>query len=99
MSNRKNNMRKDDIVKHVARQTGIDRADTEIIINATLEAIKHYTRFGKRIDFRGFGYFYHRKRKPTGRDMKTNKQILLPDQRIPMFKPSKLHFTIHDGIK
>ncbi|HOG76175.1 MAG TPA: HU family DNA-binding protein [Candidatus Marinimicrobia bacterium] len=85
------NMTKADVVDIVARATGLTKVDTEVVINGFIETIKDALLNGERVDFRGFGNFSLKVRKPKkARNPGTNEEISLPSRIVPVFKPSKL---------
>jgi len=84
-------MTKADVVDIVARATGLTKVDTEVVINGFIETIKDALLNGERVDFRGFGNFSLKVRKPKkARNPGTNEEISLPARIVPVFKPSKL---------
>jgi nucleoid DNA-binding protein len=92
-------MRKADIIKRIVHQTGIESADVELIVDALLKNIKTEVSNGRRVDFRGFGAFLPKLRKPKkGRDICRNKMIEIPARIIASFKPSQKYFKIKEAI-
>lgn len=84
-------MTKADTVDIVSHATGLTKVDTEVVVDGFIETIKDALRRGERIDFRGFGSFSLKVRKPKkARNPGTNEEISLPSRIVPVFKPSKL---------
>ncbi len=92
-------MRKCEIVKSVSQQTGVERFDVELIIDAAIQQIRNNVSDGKTVHFRGFGSFgpVTRKAKKV-RHIKANKQMILPERKVPHFKPSKNYFKIKEAV-
>ncbi len=84
-------MTKADTVDIVAQRIGLTKVDTEAVIDCFIDTIKDALQRGERIDFRGFGSFSLKVRKPKiARNPGTNEEIALPSRIVPVFKPSKL---------
>ena len=84
-------MRKAEIIASVSSQTGVDRADVQEVIEATLITIKESLKNGENIYIRGFGTFSNKKRaKKIARNISTNTAIILDAHYVPSFKPSKI---------
>ncbi|MCK9243986.1 MAG: integration host factor subunit beta [Candidatus Marinimicrobia bacterium] len=84
-------MTKADIVDIVSRATGLTKVDTEVVVDGFIQTIKNAMERGERVDFRGFGSFSLKVRKPKkARNPGTNEEISLPSRIVPVFKPSKL---------
>jgi len=84
-------MTKADIVNIVAHATGLTKVDTEVVVDGFIATISDALQRGERIDFRGFGSFSLKLRKPKkARNPGTGEEISLPARIVPVFKPSKL---------
>ncbi|MGC9364389.1 MAG: HU family DNA-binding protein [Fidelibacterota bacterium] len=84
-------MTKADIVDVVSRATGLTKVDTEAVIDGFLATITDSLQRGERVEFRGFGSFSLKVRKPKkARNPGTGEEIHLPERIVPVFKPSKL---------
>ena len=84
-------MTKADIVDVIADATGLTKVETETVIDGFLTTIIEALRNGERVEFRGFGSFSVKKRKPKkARNPGTGEEIFLPERFVPTFKPSKL---------
>ena len=83
-------MTKTDIIKSVAKQTGVDRETVTRIIESYVDTVKETLIEGESINFRNFGTFFLKRRAPkTGRNLMTNTTILIPAHKVAMFKPAK----------
>ena len=83
-------MTKTDIIKSVAKQTGVDRETGTRIIESYVDTVKETLIEGESINFRNFGTFFLKRRAPkTGRNLMTNTTILIPAHKVAMFKPAK----------
>ena len=90
-------MTKADIVDIVSHATGLTKVDTEAVIDGFIATISDSLQRGKRIEFRGFGSFSLKVRKPKkARNPGTGEEIRLPERIVPVFKPSKI---LKDSIK
>ena len=84
-------MTKADIVDVVSHATGLTKVDTEAVVDGFLSTIIDSLQRGKRIEFRGFGSFSLKLRKPKkARNPGTGDEIYLPERIVPVFKPSKI---------
>ncbi|MCG2715263.1 MAG: integration host factor subunit beta [Candidatus Marinimicrobia bacterium] len=84
-------MTKADIVDVVSRATGLTKVDTEAVVDGFLATITDSLQRGERIEFRGFGSFSLKLRKPKkARNPGTGDEIYLPERIVPVFKPSKI---------
>jgi len=82
---------KADIVDVVSRSTGLTKVDTEAVIDGFLATITDSLQRGERVEFRGFGSFSLKVRKPKkARNPGTGEEIYLPERIVPVFKPSKI---------
>ncbi|MCY4419398.1 MAG: integration host factor subunit beta [Cytophagales bacterium] len=85
-------MIKNEVIREVAKQTGLGREDVRLSVDALIQVIKDT--LAKRVDaqvsFRGFGVFRNRVRaEKTARNIKRNTRMVLPERVLPTFKPSK----------
>ena len=83
-------MTKADIVSKIAKGTGVERRDTEKVVEGILESVIDALQKGEHIEIRGFGTFKVVTRAPRiGRNPKTGDVVEIPERRAPVFKPSK----------
>ncbi|MAK09242.1 MAG: integration host factor subunit beta [Rhodobacteraceae bacterium] len=84
-------MNKFDIIKILSKKKGLTEKDSKIIIATIIDEITQALRFGDRVEFRGFGVFYVKKREErTARNPKTGEKIVTDKKNIPYFKMSKI---------
>ena len=83
-------MTKSDIIKSIARDTGVDRDTVTCVIENYINTVKQTLMAGESINFRNFGTFYLKQRAPkTGRNLMSNTTILIPAHKVVLFKASK----------
>ena len=84
-------MNKAELVTRVAEMTGFKKKDTEVTIDAVLEAIETALVSGESVRLIGFGTFETRDRKArTGRNpQKPENLISIPASKAPVFKAGK----------
>ena len=88
-------MRKADIVAAVAEKTGIAKVDVLVALEQFFSEVRDTMGAGENVYIRGFGSFVIKKRAAkTGRNIKRNKTVQIPEHFIPAFKPAKI-FTEH----
>jgi len=79
-----------DIVKKVAKETGLTVKDAEKIVDIILESIVDYVEKGSKLELRGFGTFLVKQRAGRiARNLKTNQNLPLPSRRVIYFKSGK----------
>lgn len=83
-------MTKADIVREIAKKTGIDNATVLASIEAFMDTVKDSLANEQNVYLRGFGSFILKKRAAkTARNISKNTTIIIPEHHIPAFKPSK----------
>ena len=82
-------MTKLEIVKQIARETGVETAVVSVVAEGFMEEIRAAQIRKENVYLRGFGTFLikHRKEK-TARNITPNTTIKIPAHDIPAFKPS-----------
>ena len=84
-------MRKADLVAAVADKTGVEKVDVIQTMEAIFTVIKESMAAGNEVFIRGFGSFIIKKRAAkTGRNIKRNKTVFIPEHYVPSFKPAKI---------
>lgn len=64
--------------------------DADFAVNSILDAMARALARGSRIEIRGFGSFGLNRRPPRiGRNPKSGEKVLVPEKRVPHFKPGK----------
>ena len=82
-------MTKQDVIKRVTEQAGLDPEASRFIIEAFFEVVKDSLIEGKPIYVRTFGSFILKRRAgKTARNIKANTTLLIAPHVIPFFKPS-----------
>lgn len=83
-------MTKADLVQEISKQTGIDRNEVLMIVEAFMETVKGSLSNGENVYLRGFGSFILKRRaEKTGRNIGQNTTLVIPAHNVPVFKPSK----------
>ena len=85
-------MTKAEIIEEIVAKTGIARKDASASVEAFMEIIKDSLLEKKEnVYLRGFGSFIVKKRaEKTGRNISKNTTIIIPEHKIPAFKPAKV---------
>ena len=88
-------MNKFDIIKELSKQKNLNEKDANTIVSVIIEEITQALQLGDRVEFRGFGVFYIKKReKRVARNPKTGDKILAKKKNIPHFKMSKTLYEL-----
>lgn len=83
-------MTKAEIISIIASNTGITRLEVDSVLKGFFETVIEAMKRGENIELRGFGTFKVNKRaQRVARNPKTNEEVIVPQQVIPVFKPSK----------
>lgn len=84
-------MTKADIVKEVAKKTGLESASVQGVVEGFMAEIENALASGEQVYLRGFGSFIikHRASK-TARNIQKKTTITIPAHNIPAFKPAKV---------
>ena len=83
-------MNKAQLIETVAKSAKSTKIDAEMIINATIDAIKKSVKKGEDVTLIGFGTFTKSKRKArTGRNPQTGKEIKIPAMTVPKFRAGR----------
>jgi integration host factor subunit beta len=84
-------MTKSELVARLAdRYPQLVTKDAEFAVKTILDAMADTLARGQRIEIRGFGSFALSKRPPrVGRNPKSGEKVLVPEKRVPHFKPGK----------
>ena len=94
-------MTKADLVQEISKQTGIDRDEVLMIVEAFMETVKCSLSMGKEVYLRGFGSFIVKERaEKVARNITKNTTMVIPAHSIPAFKPSKVFLeAVKEGNK
>ena len=72
------------------RQAHLKAEDVDLSVKALLEMMGGALANGERIEIRGFGSFALNSRPPRiGRNPKSGDKVMVPEKRVPHFKPGK----------
>ena len=83
-------MNKNDLIATVAEETKMTKADTQRVIEATLDMVKKTVKKGEDIRLVGFGTFLRAKRSARkARNPQTGKEIMIKAHVVPRFRPGK----------
>ena len=83
-------MTKADIVREIAKKTGIENATVLASVEAFMETVKESLAKEENVYLRGFGSFILKKRAAkTARNISKNTTLIIPEHNIPAFKPGK----------
>lgn len=83
-------MTKADMVEIISSSTGLTKVETEAVVNGFMETVIDALKRGEHIELRGFGTFKSVERAPrVARNPKTNEQLEVPAQFVPVLKVSK----------
>ena len=83
-------MTKAELVNRISEKTGTEKLITLTIIESMMKEIKNSIISNESVFLRGFGTFKPKKRaEKTGRNIKKNTTIIIPEHHIPAFKPAK----------
>lgn len=82
-------MTKAEIVKQIARETGVEATTAATVVEAFMEQVRGALAAKENVYLRGFGSFIvkHRRAK-TARNITKNTTIVIPEHDIPAFKPA-----------
>jgi integration host factor subunit beta len=84
-------MTRSDLVARLAdRFTQLRQSDAEFAVKHILDAMSDALARGHRIEIRGFGSFSinHRPQR-LGRNPRSGEKVVIPEKRVPHFKPGK----------
>ena len=83
-------MTKADIVREIAKKTGIENATVLASVEAFMETVKESLAKEENVYLRGFGSFMLKKSAAkTARNISKNTTLIIPEHNIPAFKPAK----------
>lgn len=84
-------MTKADIVNEIAKTTGYDKTEVLETLEKFMEIVKDSLSNDKNVYLRGFGSFIVKTRsQKTARNISKNTTIIIPEHKIPAFKPAKV---------
>ena len=84
-------MTKAEIVTEIAKTTSIDKASVLAVVEGLMTSIKDSLAHGENVYLRGFGSFIIKTRsEKTARNISKNTTIIIPEHKIPAFKPARV---------
>ena len=84
-------MTKAEIVNEVAKSTGLEKTTVQTVVEAFMETVKASLVREEPVYLRGFGSFIIKVRsEKTARNISKNTTIIIPEHKIPAFKPAKV---------
>lgn len=84
-------MTKADIVNEISKSTGIDKSSVLVTIEKFMEIVKDSLANDEDVFLRGFGSFIVKTRsQKTARNISKGTTIIIPEHKIPAFKPAKV---------
>ena len=90
-------MTKADIVTKISDRLGVEKIETQAVIEQFMKEVKNAIEKGENVYLRGFGSFIIKTRaEKKGRNISKNTTISIPAQNIPAFKPAKVFL---DSVK
>ena len=82
-------MTKAELVNAIAIQTGYDKTTIMNVVESAMENIKKTVAEGESVYLRGFGSFGTKTRaQKIARNITKNESIVVPEHKIPAFKPA-----------
>ena len=83
-------LKKGDLVKSIAAQTGLTQKASEEVLAAVINGIQDAVKDGKKVSIPSFGVFSAKVRSARkGRNPQTGEEIQIPESISPGFSPSK----------
>ena len=90
-------MTKADIVTKISDRLGVEKIETQAVVEQFMKEVKNALESGENVYLRGFGSFIIKTRaEKKGRNISKNTTISIPAQNIPAFKPAKVFL---DSVK
>ena len=90
-------MNKKELIKSVVEDTGLSKKDVTTVVDTVFDKITEALVNGKKVKIAGFGNFEVRERAARkGRNPQTGEEILIPESKVPTFKPAK---SLRDAFK
>ncbi len=91
-------MNKAELIEKVANLTDMTKADTERMLDATVDTVRKTVKKGDDVKLVGFGTFTKAKRKArSGRNPQTGETIKIPAAWYPKFRPGTEFKTLIRG--
>jgi len=83
-------MTKAEVVSKISAKIGVEKTTTLAIVESFMNEVMSSVSENESVFLRGFGTFKAKRRaQKTGRNIKKNTTIIIPEHHIPSFKPAK----------
>lgn len=83
-------MTKAEIVNNISGKLGLEKSDTQRVVESFMEEVIKSLVNGENVYLRGFGSFTIKTRaEKTGRNITKGTSIIIPAHNVPTFKPAK----------
>ena len=83
-------MTKAEIVNNISGKLGLEKSDTQRVVESFMEEVIKSLVERENVHFRGFGSFTIKTRaEKTGRNITKGTSIIIPAHNVPTFKPAK----------
>jgi len=90
-------MTKAEIVANISNKLGLEKNETQKVVEYFMDEVKGSLESGENVYLRGFGSFIVKKRaEKTGRNISKGTSIIIPAHHVPAFKPAK---TFVESVK
>lgn len=84
-------MNKTELIKEVAKRSGLSLKDAKKGIDMTLHIVNELIKKGQKLSIVGFGtFFVHERKARMGRHPQTGEKIKIESKKVVKFKPGKL---------
>lgn len=84
-------MTKRDLINAVEKRSGVEKTVIEKVLNSALNEVKLSVVSGKTLYIRGFGTLGPQvRRQKVGQNIGLGQSVIIPEMRIPKFKPSQI---------
>ena len=82
-------MTKAEVCSEIARTTGLEKGAVLDVVEKFMEVVKDSLAHGENVYLRGFGSFIVKTRaEKTARNISKNTALIIPEHKIPAFKPA-----------
>ena len=82
-------MTKAEVCSEIARATGMEKGAVLDVVERFMDVVKDSLAHGENVYLRGFGSFIVKTRaEKTARNISKNTALIIPEHKIPAFKPS-----------
>ncbi len=83
-------MTKIELIAEMSRKTGVEKAVSAKMLDAFIDTVKTSLIIGEKVNLLGVGSFILKTRaEKVARNISTNTAIIVPEHKLPAFKPTK----------